>query len=78
MAIRIGHGYDLHRLVEGRRLVLGGLEIPHSHGLLGHSDADVVLHAVSDGILGALGASTMKPDLENRCEKGGWSRDGLY
>jgi len=69
MAIRIGHGYDLHRLVEGRRLVLGGLEIPHSHGLLGHSDADVVLHAVSDVILGALGAGDIGqhfPDSDER------------
>ena len=53
--IRIGHGYDVHRLVEGRRLILGGVEIPHTMGLLGHSDADVLLHAVMDAILGALG-----------------------
>lgn len=69
MAIRIGHGYDLHRLVEGRRLVLGGLEIPHSHGLLGHSDADVVLHAVCDAVLGALGAGDIGqhfPDSDPR------------
>ena len=52
---RIGIGYDLHRLVEGRRLVLGGIVVPHSHGLLGHSDADVVLHAISDALLGAAG-----------------------
>lgn len=51
--IRIGHGYDVHRLVEGRRLILGGVEIPHSLGLLGHSDADVLLHAISDALLGA-------------------------
>jgi len=69
VAIRIGHGYDLHRLVRERRLVLGGLEIPHSHGLLGHSDADVVLHAVSDAILGALGAGDIGqhfPDSDER------------
>ncbi len=51
--IRIGHGYDVHRLVEGRRLVLGGVEIPHEKGLLGHSDADVLLHAIADALLGA-------------------------
>lgn len=51
--MRIGHGYDVHRLVEGRRLVLGGVEIGHEKGLLGHSDADVLLHAVADSLLGA-------------------------
>ena len=51
--IRIGHGYDVHRLVEDRKLILGGVEIPFEKGLLGHSDADVLLHAVSDALLGA-------------------------
>ena len=51
--LRIGHGYDVHRLTEGRRLVLGGIEIPWERGLLGHSDADVLLHAVMDALLGA-------------------------
>ncbi len=51
--MRIGHGYDVHRLVSGRKLVLGGVEIEHEKGLLGHSDADVLLHAVSDALLGA-------------------------
>ena len=51
--MRIGHGYDVHRLVEGRRLVLGGVEIPFEKGLLGHSDADVLLHAIADALLGA-------------------------
>lgn len=51
--MRIGHGYDVHRLVEGRKLILGGVEIEYSKGLLGHSDADVLLHAVSDALLGA-------------------------
>ena len=51
--IRIGQGYDVHRLVEGRRLIIGGVDIPHNVGLLGHSDADVLLHAISDAILGA-------------------------
>ena len=53
--MRIGHGYDVHRLVEGRDLILGGVKIPHSLGLLGHSDADVLLHAVSGALLGAAG-----------------------
>lgn len=52
--IRIGHGYDVHKLVEGRKLILGGVDIPHETGLLGHSDADVVVHAVMDAMLGAL------------------------
>ena len=51
--MRIGHGYDVHRLVEGRKLILGGVEIPFEKGLLGHSDADVLAHAVMDAVLGA-------------------------
>ncbi len=51
--MRIGHGYDVHRLVEGRKLILGGVEIPFEKGLLGHSDADVLAHAVMDALLGA-------------------------
>lgn len=51
---RIGHGYDVHRLTEGRRLILGGVDIPYEKGLLGHSDADVLVHAIMDSILGAL------------------------
>ena len=51
---RIGHGYDVHKLVEGRRLILGGVEIPHTLGLLGHSDADVLVHAVMDALIGAM------------------------
>ena len=51
--IRIGEGYDVHCLVEGRRLILGGVEIPYEKGLLGHSDADVLLHAIADSLLGA-------------------------
>ena len=51
--IRIGQGYDVHRLSEGRKLIIGGVEIPFELGLLGHSDADVLLHAVSDALLGA-------------------------
>lgn len=53
--MRIGQGYDVHRLVTGRRLILGGVEIPHHHGLLGHSDADVLTHALMDALLGAAG-----------------------
>ena len=52
--LRIGNGYDVHKLVEGRKLILGGIEIPHNLGLLGHSDADVLVHAIMDGLLGAL------------------------
>ncbi len=52
---RIGIGYDIHKLVEGRKFILGGVEIPYNKGLLGHSDADVLIHAVCDAILGALG-----------------------
>lgn len=51
--LRIGHGYDVHRLVEGRKLIIGGVDIPYEKGLLGHSDADVLLHAISDALLGA-------------------------
>ena len=51
----IGFGYDVHRLVEGRKLIIGGVEIPYEKGLAGHSDADVLLHAICDGLLGAMG-----------------------
>ena len=53
MSLRVGQGFDVHALVEGRRLVIGGVEIPHERGLLGHSDADVLLHAICDALLGA-------------------------
>jgi len=53
--MRIGHGYDVHRLVAGRKLIMGGVDIPWEKGLLGHSDADVLLHAIADAILGAMG-----------------------
>ena len=52
--MRIGHGYDVHKLVENRKLILGGVDIPYEKGLLGHSDADVLLHAISDSLLGAV------------------------
>ena len=67
--IRIGHGYDVHRLCEGRKLILGGVHIPYEKGLLGHSDADVLLHAVSDALLGAAGLGDIGrhfPDTDPR------------
>ncbi|UCV13068.1 2-C-methyl-D-erythritol 2,4-cyclodiphosphate synthase [Dechloromonas denitrificans] len=54
MNIRVGQGYDVHQLVAGRKLILGGVEIPHATGLLGHSDADALLHAITDALLGAV------------------------
>lgn len=67
--LRIGHGYDVHRLTEGRKLILGGVEVPHSVGLLGHSDADVLTHAVMDAVVGALGLGDIGkhfPDTDPR------------
>ena len=67
--IRIGHGYDVHRLVENRKLIIGGVEIPHKLGLLGHSDADVLTHAVMDAMLGALALGDIGkhfPDTDER------------
>ncbi len=67
--LRIGHGYDVHRLVEGRKLIVGGVEIPHEKGLLGHSDADVLLHAISDALLGAAALGDIGclfPDTDER------------
>lgn len=67
--IRIGHGYDVHKLVPDRKLILGGVEIPHTLGLLGHSDADVLLHAVMDSIIGAMGEGDIGkhfPDTDNK------------
>ena len=64
--MRIGHGYDVHRLVEGRRCIIGGVDIPHEKGLLGHSDADVLLHAIMDAVLGAMAAGDIgKPFPDN-------------
>lgn len=54
-SFRVGHGYDVHRFAEGRRLILGGVDVPHERGLDGHSDADVLVHAIMDAILGAMG-----------------------
>lgn len=67
--MRIGHGYDVHRLVRGRKLILGGVEIPHETGLLGHSDADVLTHAVMDALLGAAAMGdigALFPDHDER------------
>jgi 2-C-methyl-D-erythritol 2,4-cyclodiphosphate synthase len=69
MDIRIGQGYDVHALVPGRKLILGGVDIPHPTGLLGHSDADVLLHAITDAILGGAGLGDigrMFPDTDER------------
>ena len=67
--MRIGMGYDVHKLTEGRKLILGGVEIPHSLGLLGHSDADVLLHAIMDALLGAAALGDIGkhfPDTDER------------
>lgn len=69
--MRIGHGYDVHKLIEGRCLIVGGVEIPHTMGLLGHSDADVLLHAISDALLGACAMGDIGklfPDTDDRWE----------
>jgi 2-C-methyl-D-erythritol 2,4-cyclodiphosphate synthase len=66
--IRCGIGYDVHRLVEGRKLILGGVEIAHSHGLAGHSDADVLSHAIADALLGAIGAGDIGQHFPNTDE----------
>ena len=69
MNIRIGHGYDVHKLVEGRKCIIGGVDIPCELGLLGHSDADVLLHAVSDALLGAAALGDIGkhfPDTDER------------
>lgn len=77
--IRIGYGYDVHRFQEGRKLILGGVEIPYEKGLLGHSDADVLLHAITDALLGALALGDIGahfPDTDENF-KGADSRDLL-
>ena len=69
MQLRIGEGWDTHALVPGRKLVLGGVEIPHDRGLLGHSDADALLHAITDAVLGAAGLGDIGrhfPDTDER------------
>ena len=67
--LRVGMGYDVHQLVEGRKLIMGGVEIPHEKGLLGHSDADVLLHAIMDALIGAIGEGDIGkhfPDTDSR------------
>lgn len=79
MDIRVGHGFDVHAFAEGRKLIIGGVDIPHARGLLGHSDADVLLHAVCDALLGAAGLGDIGrhfPDTDPRY-KGIDSRDLL-
>src|SRR5438046_4500401 len=66
--IRCGIGYDVHRLAEGRKLILGGVEIAHSRGLEGHSDADVLCHAIADALLGAIGAGDIGQHFPNTDE----------
>ena len=69
MNLKIGHSYDIHRTVEGRKMIIGGVEIPYEKGLLGHSDADVLIHAVIDALLGAMGKGdigTHFPDTDNK------------
>jgi len=68
MSVRCGIGYDVHRLVEGRKLILGGVEIAHSRGLEGHSDADVLSHAIADALLGAIGAGDIGQHFPNTDE----------
>jgi 2-C-methyl-D-erythritol 2,4-cyclodiphosphate synthase len=69
MSVATGLGYDVHRLVEGRPLIIGGVQVPHTHGLLGHSDADVLTHAIIDALLGAAGLGDIGehfPDTDER------------
>src|SRR5450830_521061 len=69
MKLRVGEGWDVHALVPGRKLILGGVEVPHTLGLLGHSDADVLLHAITDALLGAAGLGDIGrhfPDTDAR------------
>jgi 2-C-methyl-D-erythritol 2,4-cyclodiphosphate synthase len=68
MSVRCGIGYDVHRLVKGRKLILGGVEIAHSRGLEGHSDADVLCHAIADALLGAIGAADIGQHFPNTNE----------
>lgn len=67
--MRVGMGYDVHKLVKNRKLILGGVEIPHEKGLLGHSDADVLLHAIMDSILGALALGDIGKHFPDTDEK---------
>ena len=66
--MRIGHGYDVHRLVQGRRCIIGGVDIPHESGLLGHSDADVLLHAIMDAVIGAMAIGDIGHLFPDTCD----------
>src|SRR5580698_8846795 len=78
MTFRVGIGHDVHRLVVGRKLILGGIEIPHTHGLDGHSDADVVLHAICDAILGAAGLGDIGEHFPNTDPKYEGAKSSLF
>jgi len=67
--VRIGHGYDVHKLVDGRKLILGGVDVPFEKGLLGHSDADVLIHAVIDSLLGAAALGNIGQHFPDDCKK---------
>jgi 2-C-methyl-D-erythritol 2,4-cyclodiphosphate synthase len=67
--MRVGIGYDVHRLVEGRKLIIGGVDVPHSKGLLGHSDGDVILHAIADALLGAAALGDLGKHFPDTDEK---------
>ncbi len=69
MIIKVGTGYDIHRLIKGRKLILGGVEVPYEKGLEGHSDADVLLHAICDALLGAIGKGDIGEHFSNTDEK---------
>ena len=76
--VHVGIGYDVHALVEGRKLILGGVEIPHSKGLEGHSDADVLMHAICDAILGALGEADIGHFFPNTDPRWKGARSRLF
>ena len=75
--MRIGHGYDVHRLVEQRKLILGGVEIPFEKGLLGHSDADVLTHAVMDAVLGAAALGDIGQHFPDNDQEHGWRIENI-
>ncbi len=78
MNYRVGIGHDVHRLVLGRKLMLGGIEVPHTHGLSGHSDADVVLHAICDAMLGAAGLGDIGEHFPNTDAKNKGIKSSLF
>ena len=78
MSMRIGQGFDVHALVEGRPLVIGGITIPYERGLLGHSDADVLMHAICDAILGAMGEADIGHFFPNTDPRWKGARSRLF